>query len=303
MKIVITIGIPLRNEEESIVKCLKAILHSNLPEKTEIIICDNNSTDNSLLCIKKIKDKRIKLIKESKLGKVFVMNKIIKEASSDYIMFCDADVLVKYDTITKTYEKLKTSDLHIVGIGLLDISKNKFFKWYYRELAKVQKDDIDSNVMGGFFGINKKKFVKFPPILSTDFFMSAYYYFGNKKALRFDSIGAYYKRANTVGDILMKKTRNRLKYLQIKNDFPNLSKFQYEPTIDYKKLLKNFSSDTFLAFLLYFSFETIAFIVGTIFFYVKLKKVGYSWRKAKSTKLGDIDISHLNLNLEDEIQI
>jgi len=291
----LTIGIPIHNEEESIKKCLEAIGQSDLPEKTEIIICDNGSTDKSIDFVQEVKNIKIKVIKESKLGKIFAMNKIIEESSSNFIIFCDADILVKHDTFKKIFDRLRASDLHMVGIGLVDISKNRFFKWYYHGLEKIQKDEVSNNVMGGCFGINKKRFVKFPPVLSTDFFMSAYYYFGDKNAtVRDDSIGAYYKRANTIRDILMKKTRNRLKYLQIKKEFPELSKLPYEPTIDYHKFHKNLGFGTFSAFLLYSSFEGIAVIVGTIIFYAKLKNIGYTWRKAKSTKLQDISFLEIN---------
>lgn len=292
----LTIGIPIHNEEESIEKCLNAILQSDLPKNTKIIICDNKSTDKSMEYvnrINKLHNNIIKIVKESKLGKIFAINKIIDESSSNYIVFCDADILVKKDSFKKMYQKLSTSNLHMIGVGLIDISQNRFFKWYYKQLDKIQKDDLERNVMGGCFGINKKKFGKFPPVLSTDFFMSAYYHFGNKKSMRYDSINVYYKKANTFWDILMKKTRNRLKYLQIKKDYPNLSSFQYERPIDYKKLSKNFNLNTFLAFLLHSSFETAAFIAGSIAFYIRFKKLGYSWRKAKSTKLEDINPSSL----------
>lgn len=291
----LTIGIPLRNEEESIEKCLQAIFRSDLPENTEIVICDNRSTDKSIEYVSKMQNKEIQIVTEPKLGKAFAMNKIIKRSSFDIIVFCDADVLVKPDTLKRIYNKLKNSDLHMVGIGLIDISTNKFFKWYYQKLVKIQKDDVINNAMGGCFGINQKKFKEFPPVLSSDFFISAYYYFGDQKSLRDDSIGAYYKKANTVRDVLMKKTRNRLKYLQIKKDFPKLATFPYEPAIDYKKLRIDLSVSTFIVFLLHSFFETIAFIAGTIVFYATFKNVGYSWRKAKSTKLQDVNVALLNM--------
>jgi AcrR family transcriptional regulator len=131
----------------------------------------------------------------------------------------------------------------------------------------------------------------FPPVLSTDFFMSAYYHFGNKKAVRDDSIEAYYKRPNTVHDVLMKKTRNRLKYLQIRETFPNLAGFHYEPSLDFARLLRNLTPGTACAASLYSSFEAIAFVLGSLAFYAKSKTVGYTWRKAKSTKLHDVSTS------------
>jgi len=296
MQTLLTIGVPVRNEKESLEKCLQAIMRSDLPESTEIIICDNGSTDKSLDRISKIYIEKIKIVKEPRLGKVFAMNKIIEASGSDYIIFCDADVLVKRDTLKRIYEKLKNTDLHMVGLYLIDISQNKFFNWYYKVLVKIQKDDIKNNVMGGCFGINKNQFVKFPPVLSTDFFMSAYYYYGNGKAVRCDDINAYFKRANTVWDILMKTTRNRMKYLQIKKDFRKLAGFQYEPPLDHRKLYNNLSPSTLFVASFFSIIAVISYIAGTIGFYAKFKNIGYTWRKAKSTKLGDIDMSYFVIN-------
>jgi len=285
----LTIGIPVRNEEESIGKCLRAVLASDLPTHTEIVVCDNASTDMSMAYVREFDDERMRIVQESTLGKVFAMNSIIEHSKSEYIIFCDADVLPAKDTFIKMRERLVDSDLHAVGINLLDVSKDAFFQWWYRQMAKIEKDELANNCMGGCFGIQKRRFGKFPPVLSTDFYMSAYYHYGNGKCVRFDDIHAFYKRANTFKDVLMKKIRNRLKYLQIKLTHADLAGFQYEPPVDYRRLTKNLSFATFVAFLFYAFFETVAFIVGTAIFIVKFRRIGYSWRKARSTKLQDVD--------------
>jgi glycosyltransferase involved in cell wall biosynthesis len=285
----LTIGIPVRNEEESIGKCLRAVLASDLPMQTEIIICDNGSTDKSMEFVRTFGDERIRIVQETSLGKVFAMNKIIEQSRSEHIIFCDADVLPRKDTFIQIRKRLVGSDLHAVGINLIDVSKDWFFKWWYRQMAKIEKDELANNCMGGCFGIQKGRFGKFPPVLSTDFYMSAYYHYGNGKCVRSDDIHAFYKRASTFKDVLMKKIRNRLKYLQIKMRFTDLAGFQYEPPVDYNRLAKNLSPATFATFLLYAFFEAVAFAVGTTVFLVKFKHIGYSWRKARSTKLQDVD--------------
>lgn len=281
----LTIGIPLLNEEESISKCLGSILESDLPREYEIIVCDNGSTDKSPELLKRFRNKRLRIIDEQNKGKAFAINRILEQAKSNYVIFCDADIIVKKDTLKKIYKKLRDSDLEVVGSEFEDISKNILFRNYYKNLSKIMKDDIDENVYGMCFGVKKKGFKKIPSVLSTDFFISAYYYFGNQKAIRDKSIKAYYKKPNSFRDILMKKTRNRLKYLQIKKTFPELSKFPYEPKIDFRKLLRNISFAVFLTFLIHSLIEVLAFVFGTIIFYISFKNIGYSWRKAKSTTL------------------
>src|SRR5689334_4587029 len=97
----LTIGIPVRNEKESIRRCLECIKLSDLPERTEIIICDNGSTDESVNIVQETQGLDIRIVKEPMSGKVFALNKIIRESLSDYIIFCDADILVERDTLKK----------------------------------------------------------------------------------------------------------------------------------------------------------------------------------------------------------
>ena len=59
----ISIGVPVYNEEKNISKCLKNILSQSY-KNIEVIISDNNSKDNTLKICKKFKkkDKIIKII-------------------------------------------------------------------------------------------------------------------------------------------------------------------------------------------------------------------------------------------------
>ena len=84
----VSILIPLYNQEELIKKCLNSIPNR---DDIEIIVVDDCSTDNSFNVVKENYSK-VKLIKNDKnLGIGLTRNKLLDNASGDYIFFLDSD--------------------------------------------------------------------------------------------------------------------------------------------------------------------------------------------------------------------
>lgn len=74
----------------------------------EFIIIDDHSTDQSLKIIKKIKDKRIKIIKNNKqLGMARSLNRGIERAAGEFIARMDADDLCHQDRFKRQFYYLK----------------------------------------------------------------------------------------------------------------------------------------------------------------------------------------------------
>ncbi len=84
--------IPLYNKENYIERCLKSVLNQTIID-FELIIVDDNSTDNSLEIAKRINDNRIIIIERKKRGHggYAARNIGIKNAKYDYVSFLDAD--------------------------------------------------------------------------------------------------------------------------------------------------------------------------------------------------------------------
>ena len=57
----VSVIIPVHNSEKYILKCINSVINQTY-KNLEIILIDDKSTDNSVELIKKIGDKRIKLI-------------------------------------------------------------------------------------------------------------------------------------------------------------------------------------------------------------------------------------------------
>lgn len=114
---VLTIGIPARNEEQSIGKTLRSILESKLPShlRTEIIVGANGCTDNTVGAAREFSEKYADALKQKRMslriietpgGKPNAWNAIRREAKGDKIVFADADVLVPSNSIARLYGEL-----------------------------------------------------------------------------------------------------------------------------------------------------------------------------------------------------
>ena len=85
----ISIIIPVYNNEKDLPICLDSVLHQSYPrDKYEVIVIDNNSTDNTAKVIKKY---RVKYALEKRQSSYAARNKGISVAKNDILVFTDAD--------------------------------------------------------------------------------------------------------------------------------------------------------------------------------------------------------------------
>jgi chlorobactene glucosyltransferase len=93
----ISVLIPVRNEQENIESCLKSIQKQDYTN-FEVIVLDDNSTDSTYEIVERIaaKDNRIRLVKGKPLppdwaGKPFACYQLSKNARGSWLLFIDAD--------------------------------------------------------------------------------------------------------------------------------------------------------------------------------------------------------------------
>lgn len=103
----ISVLVPARNEETKIKGCLNSILCQNYP-RYEVIVLDDNSTDNTGNIIKKIKTDNQKLqvlqgneIPEGWIGKQYACFQLSQEAKGDWLLFTDADTIHRKDALRR----------------------------------------------------------------------------------------------------------------------------------------------------------------------------------------------------------
>jgi glycosyltransferase involved in cell wall biosynthesis len=122
----ISILIPVRNEENNILNLLNSI-HAQDYDNYEVIILDDDSTDNTYrLCTDfAARHRKFKIIKGKKLphdwlGKNYACHQLALEAKGDYFLFLDADETV--------YDSLLSSAIHRINLfrlGLLSLFTNQ----------------------------------------------------------------------------------------------------------------------------------------------------------------------------------
>jgi len=100
--------IPAFNEEKYLDACLKAVFNQRFPRRLfEVIVVDNNSTDNTAGIAKKYP---VKLIKERQKGIIFAKQAGCKKAQGKIIAITDADTIVPANWLASINQKLETKN-------------------------------------------------------------------------------------------------------------------------------------------------------------------------------------------------
>jgi len=105
----ISVLIPVRNEEEDIRNCILSLIEQNYP-RLEIIVLDDDSTDNTFQIVKELatQSKKLKLIKGKSLpknwnGKNWACHQLSQLARGEWFLFTDADTIHKANSISKAF--------------------------------------------------------------------------------------------------------------------------------------------------------------------------------------------------------
>jgi chlorobactene glucosyltransferase len=95
----VSVMVPARNEEHTIERCLNS-LRNQLYKNYEILVLNDNSTDNTLGIINRIaaEDSRVCVINGAPLpedwyGKPFALNQLSRQAKGEIFLFTDADTV------------------------------------------------------------------------------------------------------------------------------------------------------------------------------------------------------------------
>lgn len=89
----VSFGLPVRNGEASIAKCLDSILAQDFTD-FEVVVCDNQSTDGTRDIVEAYaaQDERVRFaVNETDIGLVANFNKVVREARGEYFRWVGAD--------------------------------------------------------------------------------------------------------------------------------------------------------------------------------------------------------------------
>lgn len=118
----VSIIVPARNEEETILKCLQSLLSQDY-DNYEVIAIDDSSTDRTLSIISKLseKDNRLITVKSPPrpsdwVGKNWACFQGYKKSTGEILLFTDADSVHKPDALSSAINTMIHDDLDAVTL-------------------------------------------------------------------------------------------------------------------------------------------------------------------------------------------
>lgn len=131
------------NRDKYIYNLLNSVANNSFPKDMyEIILVNNNSTDNTINECKRFQedysDVRMRIVSETNQGLSYARNKGIQEAESDIIIYIDDDALVNSDFLSTYYTFFKNNPtIEAAGgpcVPKYETSEPKWFSHYTRRL-------------------------------------------------------------------------------------------------------------------------------------------------------------------------
>ena len=120
----ISIIIPLYNKEQSIEKTISSVLFQTFGQ-FELIIVDDGSTDQSVTVVKKIDDKRIRLVEKANGGVSSARNRGVLESSYEWIAFLDADDLWHKDFLRNIVNVINSvKNVYVITTNFSNVTRD-----------------------------------------------------------------------------------------------------------------------------------------------------------------------------------
>lgn len=165
MKPSISVAIPVYNGENYIETQIQSILNQSLPP-TEIIICDDCSTDATIQKIKRILNKNLinkNIIKiyenSSRLGMDNNFEKAISLCTGDYIFLSDADDYWFKNKISYMLNKLQNSE-NLIALNNCRFANENLIPYRVKKIEQIEKIfNSSENFIPGCCVVFKKKLI------------------------------------------------------------------------------------------------------------------------------------------------
>lgn len=150
----ISIVVPCYNCENTFERCIDSIRNQSY-HQTEIVLVDDGSTDQTYaLCEKAAKeDARVKVVHQRNGGLMNAWKRGVREASGEYIVFCDSDDYLDSGLTEALAVKIRENhaDIFLYGMTVeypgsnVVHSTNRLAEGYYT------KEDIKNIILPGYF--------------------------------------------------------------------------------------------------------------------------------------------------------
>lgn len=147
----ISVCIATYNGEKFIKKQIESILNQSI-QVDEIIISDDNSSDNTLKIIEEFNSLKIRIIKNLKHGVINNFENALKESKGDYIFLCDQDDIWDYKKVEQVIKNLKKNDLVIHNAKIIDQYDKVIFEQTFFDMKKSRKGILKNLYKNTYIG-------------------------------------------------------------------------------------------------------------------------------------------------------
>nr|WP_296963754.1 glycosyltransferase family 2 protein [uncultured Mediterraneibacter sp.] len=156
----ISIIIPAYNAEKTIERCLESVrLQKDIEKIKEVLIVDDGSTDSTNEIVERFvkKDSRFRLIKKKNGGVSSARNEGIRQATGEYIIFCDSDDEIKSELCEELLSAIQKQKCDMAICGYTEIhscdSISRIPKKSICESAKNIQYNFDELFYGFFLNV------------------------------------------------------------------------------------------------------------------------------------------------------
>lgn len=141
----VSITIPVYNEGERIAACLRAIIAQRV-QPFEIIVIDNNSTDNTRAVVRRFRG--VRLITAKRQGVIHARNRGFNLARGDIIGRIDADTRLPRDWVAQVQQIFATSDVAAVSgaVTYYDMPGSRFLSNIDLYMRRQAVERMEGNV-------------------------------------------------------------------------------------------------------------------------------------------------------------
>lgn len=186
----VSIIVPVYNNEDYLSKCLDSIINQTY-KNIEIILVDDGSEDKSgTICDEyQNKDSRVKVYHCENRGASLAREFGLSVSSGDYVQFCDSDDWIDLEMTKKMLKSAETYDSDIVWCDIMMVEKNGYrvFKLDYDSsstemLKKLYRGRIAGWLPNKLIKKSILKDIKFPTDwMMEDVFISTQFLLKNEK--------------------------------------------------------------------------------------------------------------------------
>jgi len=204
------------NEEKVIKEKIENFLSLDYPpEKIELVIGSDGSTDGTADRVRPFMGARVRLFEFSKRrGKAAVLNDIVKEAQNRIILFSDADTMYDREAVLKLGRHF--SDGSTGGVcGRLTLSETagslveEGLYWRYENFIKEKESSIKTiaGINGQIFAVRRELFEDLPEDAIAEDQVTGVRIIGKGYRILFETGAAAHERAGTMREEFERRAR------------------------------------------------------------------------------------------------